>query len=127
VITADTLIEEYVALQKEKAGVENKQLALEKNIAAFAKKQKIKIINGEDYKLLITQKKKTVFPLKNDAEREKLERLLAESSDRLKFLDYDVVRLATAYDANKLSPQLQSALKPLARKKPYLRITLLDR
>lgn len=116
-----------MALQKEKFNLETKQLALEKKIAVYAKKQKLKTIKTDDYILSIIQKKKTVFPLKSEVEREKLERLLAESSDRLKFLDYDVVRLATAYDAKKLSAQLQSALKPLARKKPFLRITLLNR
>ena len=119
------LVDEYVALQSKLSQLEEEKQALEQRIGNYAKENNLKTLKTPEHLLYVIQKQKSVFPQKDDPRRKELESIVAKAGEKEKFESLDVVRLATAYDEKKLSPELREALKKLVEKKPYLKITLL--
>ncbi len=122
--TQQSLVQDYLKFKNQKDSLDQKIADLESRILVFSKKNKLHRLKTATHYLYVIQKTKTVFPKKSSPQRQLLEKLVESSSDHDKYLDLDIVSLATAYDKKKLSKTLQNNLKPLAQKKPFTKISL---
>lgn len=122
--TQQSLVDAYLKLKNQQADLDQDIAALEKIILDFSTQNKLSRLRSATHLLSITQKSKTVFPVKSAPDRLLLEKIVKSSPDRDKFMDLDIKSLATAYDQKKLSKTLLSKLKPLAETKPYTKISL---
>lgn len=120
-----TLVNKYLTLQQKKDRLDAQFTKLENRITAFSTKFKLKTLRTPTHLLYVIQKIRTVFPKKGSPLRQQLENIIDSFPQKDKYVSLDVIKLGYAYDHQKLPSSLTSRLKPLANKKPYVKITLL--
>lgn len=123
-VSAQSLINEYLALKQQKNDLDSRFSQLENRIASYCRQHQTKTLRTSKHLLFLVQKLRTVFPQKDNPLRLKLESVLQSFPERQQFLTLDVIKLGQAYDHRRLPQKLINLLKPLATKEPYLRITL---
>lgn len=117
------LIAKYLKLRAEQAQLNLEMTKTEQEIALYCTKNKKKKLAYQNLIFLVIQKTKSVFPIKSSPKRKELEAILTRFGISSEFKSIDITKLATAYDLRKLPTELMEALRPLAGKRPFIRIS----
>lgn len=118
----EEIVKEYLQLLKQKEDLEERLELLKQKLADFSKKNKKKGFVWENEILVVSVKKKTIFPKKKEAGRKELEEILQNSGEMDKAITFDILKLAEAYDDKKLSSELREKLKPFTKTEEVVRI-----
>jgi hypothetical protein len=123
--TQTSLVSDYLKLLEEKSALDARLTALEVDIDKFCRDNHLKTLRGSTHLIYVIRKIRTVFPSKSSPKRLELEKVIAASPEGSKYSTLDILKLAAAYDAGKLSDSFVSKLSGFIATKPYLKISLL--
>lgn len=121
-VQGQALVDEYLAcLGAKHRADENLKLAKEKLLVYSQEKNKKSFITKTG-SVTVSLKRRTVFPKYNQPGRRELEQAVKESGYWQEAQSFDVVKLAEAYDDNRLPDKLKESLSAWAKADRQIRI-----
>jgi len=120
---AAKLVKQYLKLQNRQDKLQKELDNLKKTIAVYSKKTNRKYLKSGKTILKVHQYRRTVFPKIDEPGRGEVEEIMRVSKEWEKVITFDIIKLGTAYDKEKLSKGLIRKLTPYANKEKVIRIT----
>lgn len=116
------LVDEYLECLRSKKIFDEKLKDAKQKLLEYSQANKQKTLYTQTGSVTVSVKKRTVFPKYNQPGRKELVAIVKAAGYWNQAMSFDVIKLAEAYDANKLPDELKSQLAPFSRSDQQIRI-----
>lgn len=120
------LIDEYLDCWRAKEAFKAKLELVKAKLLAYSQETKQKTFITPTARVTVTAKQRTVFPKINQPGRKELEQAVKAAGYWQEALSFDVVKLAEAYDDNRLPPELKASLAGLGKTDRQLKVLVYE-
>jgi len=100
------LVNKYVTLRDEEAGIKAEMEKVREAILDYARREEVELIKGSDYKARVKFDEKLKFPSKNDAERQGLDKAIKEAGKWAEVSQLDISSLTHVVESGQWSKDL---------------------
>lgn len=119
---SQTLVEEYLKCLRSKAEFDARLKAAKQKLLDYSQTVKKKTLTTANGSVTISVKQRTIFPKYNQSGRQELEAAVKDAGYWDESQSFDVIKLAEAFDNNRLPAELRVKLMALAKTEPQIRI-----
>lgn len=109
------LVNKYVALRDEEAKIKDEMEKVKEAIVDYARREKVELIKGSDYKARIKFDERLKFPGKNDDERQELDTIIKEAGKWEEVSQLDTTSLTRIIESSLWSKDLIDRVIELGR------------
>ena len=121
------LVAQYLYWQEKQEKAQKTLDGLKEEIITEAKKKKTRRIKSGQTQLIIITQSETRFPLLDDPQRKRVEKIVRKSGELEKATVFDIIKLGNAYDEGKLSKKLKKQLQPYMKRVKSTKIVVKKR